>query len=106
MLIVMLKEDDNVEDEAKRGKRRPAFLAVREGPDDCKAFVIVQGKPLAVAESVVDGFVALMGSLYCFQLPHPNSLAPAMVFLEYHILQDRLMNENDLSTLYKKAEEK
>ncbi|CAH1242337.1 Hypp6590 [Branchiostoma lanceolatum] len=92
--IQLPMENDNVEDEA--------FLAVREGPDDCKAFVIVQGKSLAVAES----FVALMGALYCFQLPHHNSLAPAMVFLEYHILQDRLMNENDLSTLNKKAEEK
>ncbi|CAH1242618.1 Hypp6898 [Branchiostoma lanceolatum] len=102
MLLVMLKETDSVEEE-----ERTAFLAVKQREDhisNLRVYVVVNGKALTTCRSLVDGFVCLVGALYCFSQPHPSSIAPAMVFIEHHILKDAKVNKKDReSAAFKKA---
>eukprot|EP00058_Branchiostoma_floridae_P008540 XP_002594028.1 hypothetical protein BRAFLDRAFT_68532 [Branchiostoma floridae] len=68
-----------------------------------EAFVVVNSKSVTKTDSVADGFIARTGALYCYQLPHTSCIATAMVFIEYHLMQDRQMNKKDLSPAFLKA---
>eukprot|EP00058_Branchiostoma_floridae_P008528 XP_002594016.1 hypothetical protein BRAFLDRAFT_68544 [Branchiostoma floridae] len=68
-----------------------------------EAFVVVNSKSVTKTDSVADGFIARTGALYCYQLPHTSCIATAMVFVEYHLMQDRQMNKKDLSPAFLKA---
>ncbi|XP_078609245.1 uncharacterized protein LOC144880746 [Branchiostoma floridae x Branchiostoma japonicum] len=104
MLIVFLKSNSSVTEEMKRSKKRTAFLVVKQSADTNvpKVYVVLHGKAMAVCGSVVEGFVSLIGALYCFQQPHPASIAPAMVFIEHHVLQDGNLNKGDLKPIFKR----
>ncbi|KAI8487150.1 hypothetical protein Bbelb_349480 [Branchiostoma belcheri] len=84
-------------------QRRTALIIVKQSSGGTQVFVIVHGKALVECRSVVEGFVSLIGALYCFQQPHPACIAPAMVFIEHHLLKDPNVNRADLISSFLKT---
>ncbi|CAH1268931.1 Hypp4029 [Branchiostoma lanceolatum] len=105
MLVVLMKEDGSLTEEAKRAKKRTAFIAVKT-TEGVQAFVIIQGRPVVKCASLTEAFLCMMGALYAFQLPHPVCIAPAMVFIEHHIIADPKMNKKDLTATFQKTYKK
>ncbi|KAI8517519.1 hypothetical protein Bbelb_035360 [Branchiostoma belcheri] len=93
----------SVAEEMKRNKRRTALIIVTQSSGGTQVFVIVHGKALVECRSVTEGFVPLIGALYCFQQPHPASIAPATVFIEHHLRKDPNVNRADLTPSFLKA---
>eukprot|EP00058_Branchiostoma_floridae_P027254 XP_002612745.1 hypothetical protein BRAFLDRAFT_97275 [Branchiostoma floridae] len=95
-------EDDSIEEEIARSKTTAIFLAEKRTDDGNRTYVIVQGQPITTCNGVQLGFLTMVGTVYTFQLLHPSCIAPAMVFIEHHLICDPNDNKKDLSAPFRK----
>ncbi|CAH1242526.1 Hypp6801 [Branchiostoma lanceolatum] len=94
--------DDSIEASIERHKKTSTFLAEKkkteQGGKD--VFVIVEGQPITICHSLMNGLLAMAGALYAFQLPHSKCIALAMVFIEHHLLKDVKVHQADLGVTF------